>query len=203
MREHQNLPPEKMFRNTGENWLQLLLQQLDDKTRAKTLLILCRSWHLRNDIVHNDGRETIAGSVSFLRSYLTNGTPQSDVLEDHKGKQSLPTTTCTGTLTERKAPTAWTKPPPGWTKVNSDGSFLQDDGTGGLGIIARECEGAVIFVDSSKLHHCEDAEKVEAKAALQAVTLLGILGHEKIILEVDCAAVATALCATTSDRSKL
>jgi hypothetical protein len=115
---------------------------LDDKTRAKTLLIIWLSWHLRNDILHNDGRVMIVESTSFLRSYLTNATPQSDVMEDQKGKQSMPTTTCTGTLTQQKAPTAWTKPPPGWTKVNSNGSFLQDDSTGGLGIIARDCEDA-------------------------------------------------------------
>ncbi|KAK1669364.1 hypothetical protein QYE76_057523 [Lolium multiflorum] len=124
-------------------------------------------------------------------------------MEDHKGKPSLPTTTCTETLTKRKAPTPWTKPPPGWTKVNSDSSFLRDDGTGGLGIIARDCEGVVIFADSLKLHGCEDAKEAEAKAALQVVTRMGIQGHEKIILEVDCDVVATSLDATTEDISKL
>jgi hypothetical protein len=89
MREHWKLPPEDLFRYTGVNWLQLLLQQLDDETRARTLLILWRAWHLRNDIIHNDRRATIAESVAFLRSYLTSTSPQLNTVKDRKGKQKM------------------------------------------------------------------------------------------------------------------
>jgi hypothetical protein len=43
MRKKWNIPSEKMFRFTGEDWLQLLLGQLDDVTAARVLLILWRS----------------------------------------------------------------------------------------------------------------------------------------------------------------
>jgi hypothetical protein len=56
MRNYWKLPDEKCFRYTGNDWLQVLLGSVDENTRAKILLLLWRSWHLRNDCIHNDGK---------------------------------------------------------------------------------------------------------------------------------------------------
>lgn len=37
--------------------------------RAKILMLLWRCWHLREDCIRNNGRETINGSVLFLKKY--------------------------------------------------------------------------------------------------------------------------------------
>lgn len=66
MREHWNLPPEFRFRQTGENWLLVLLGSCSTKQRAQVLLLLWRAWHLRCDVIHKNGKETIMNSVSFL-----------------------------------------------------------------------------------------------------------------------------------------
>lgn len=69
MREVWYLPPEKKFRYTGDNWLQVLLDSENEDTRAKILLLLWRCWHLREDCIRNDGRQTISSSVQFLEQY--------------------------------------------------------------------------------------------------------------------------------------
>jgi hypothetical protein len=71
MRVHWELPKEILFRHTGIDWLLLLLNQVDETTKARILFLFWRAWHLRNDIVHESGKGTIARSVSFLLSYNT------------------------------------------------------------------------------------------------------------------------------------
>jgi hypothetical protein len=69
MRQHWSLPPERMFTRPGPEWLFTLLSQSDKSTRARILLLLWRTWHLRNDMIHGKGRATVAGSVEFLVNY--------------------------------------------------------------------------------------------------------------------------------------
>jgi hypothetical protein len=69
MRSHWDLPPEHCFYKTGPEWLHQLMVNCEDIQRGRILMILWRSWHLRCDITHGRGEETIARSVAFLLSY--------------------------------------------------------------------------------------------------------------------------------------
>jgi hypothetical protein len=42
-------------------------------------------------------------------------------------------------------PTAWVCPPDDWIKINVDGSFVEQTGEAGVGVIARNSKGEVIF----------------------------------------------------------
>lgn len=55
MRKFWDLPSEHMFRFTGPDWLLLLLSNIAKEKRGLVLLVLWRSWHLRNDVVHGKG----------------------------------------------------------------------------------------------------------------------------------------------------
>jgi ribonuclease HI len=90
----------------------------------------------------------------------------------------------------------------GWIKVNTDGSFHPNDRSSGAGIIVRDSFGTVVTAACVAVEHCQDAEEVEAKAALEGIKLLSNLGHTKVILELDCVVVAKALCSQEPDRSK-
>jgi hypothetical protein len=68
MRKFWGLPSEASFTYSGSDWLQLLLGRVDETARSRILLLFWRVWHLRNDIIHHDGKATIAESVNFLRS---------------------------------------------------------------------------------------------------------------------------------------
>jgi hypothetical protein len=69
MRKYWLLPVEKMFTYIGPDWVLLLMCELDETMKAKVLLLLWRAWHLRNDIIHRKGAESIIGSASFLVSH--------------------------------------------------------------------------------------------------------------------------------------
>ena len=67
--------------------------------------------------------------------------------------------------------------------------------------MARDTQGNLISTASCPIPNCGDAEEAEALAAMFGVRTLSGLGHEKIILEMECAAVAAALKAPGHDRS--
>jgi hypothetical protein len=69
MRSVWLLPGEEQFRHSGPDWLLLLLSLVSKDMGAGILLLFWRAWHLRNDLVHGDGKGSIIGSGKFLESY--------------------------------------------------------------------------------------------------------------------------------------
>ena len=66
MRRHWELPREGDIWDTGPDWLQLLLLANTEAVRRNTLLLLWQAWNLRNNVVHGDGKERVAGAVLAL-----------------------------------------------------------------------------------------------------------------------------------------
>jgi hypothetical protein len=52
MRKFWRLPDEQQFGYSGPGWLLMLLSLADEESKAKTLMLLWRTWHLRNDMIH-------------------------------------------------------------------------------------------------------------------------------------------------------
>jgi hypothetical protein len=69
MRLIWNLPPGNLIKHSRKDWLQILLGHVDELTRSRILMIFWRAWHLRNDIMHQEGREMIDNSIPFLIPY--------------------------------------------------------------------------------------------------------------------------------------
>ncbi|KAM0862719.1 hypothetical protein ACQ4PT_045084 [Festuca glaucescens] len=203
MRKVWKLPDEESFRFTGLDWLQILLGKVDEDMKAKTLMVLWRAWHLRNDIIHEQGRESIAQSVAFLQSYSIEQSPRLTPSLDVKGKS--PMFAEEGQPTQAPVPQAknsWSAPPEGWIKVNTDASFSGSGIPAGAGAVARDHNGKVVIASCSPIARCSDADEAEAKAALLGVKLMVGMGHQKIILELDSAIVVAALRSGDADRSK-
>jgi hypothetical protein len=89
MREYWNLPGEESFRNSGKDSLLLCLSNADKNARAKILLLCWRPWHLRNDVIHQKGRGTIAKSVSYLWAFYNDHDAKTTTMGDDKGKAPM------------------------------------------------------------------------------------------------------------------
>jgi hypothetical protein len=72
MREFWTLPDENAFSKSEDDWLLILLDNTKKEMHQGILLTLWRSWHLRNNIVHDKGDATIEQSAKFLLSYVKN-----------------------------------------------------------------------------------------------------------------------------------
>lgn len=70
MSEHWKLPSKSQYVGLQLEGLLHVLSDLDVDQKAQ-LLLLWRTWYVRNQIVHNEGRPTIEGSVAFLRKLWT------------------------------------------------------------------------------------------------------------------------------------
>jgi hypothetical protein len=55
MSDHWKLQNEVAFRYTGKDCLLLCLSNADAEAKANILMLCSRAWHLKNDIVHQDG----------------------------------------------------------------------------------------------------------------------------------------------------
>jgi hypothetical protein len=159
------------------------------------LLLFWRAWHLRNDVIHQQGKESIAASVSFLLSYAERFQASSHLVEDIKGKAPMFVLPLASMKPVPGNQSIWTPPPANWIKLNTDGSFI-----GAAGAVIRDHCGNVILAACSPLPGCEDAE---LKAALLGLKLVAGFSRKGVIIELDCATVMKALQLPETNRSKL
>nr|CAB3480473.1 unnamed protein product [Digitaria exilis] len=101
-----------------------------------------------------------------------------------------------------RSQTSWTPPEEVWTKLNVDGSFVAQTGQAGVGVVARNSQGKVIFTAWQELTRCSDAAEADANACTNGLRLAVQLSPGKVILETDCVRIARALQAEV-DRSEL
>jgi hypothetical protein len=64
MRQYWELPDEEQYRSMAPSSLLHILETL-----GRVLVLLWRTWQVRNDITHENGKFSIEGSVSFMRRY--------------------------------------------------------------------------------------------------------------------------------------
>lgn len=172
MRQHWSLPDDLQCRYTGRDWLLLLLESCTAEQRDMLLLLLWRSWYVHNNLVHGAGPTSVGESVGFLLRYWDslNSVGEPIYGDNAKGKEPLSLRTEPGRGHRRQAVVncRCMIPPDGWAKVNVDGSFVDASGEAGVGVVARDSSGHVIF----------SAWKYAAEAEALAFTAGHSLGND-------------------------
>ncbi|XP_021755529.1 uncharacterized protein LOC110720801 [Chenopodium quinoa] len=90
------------------------------------------------------------------------------------------------------SPKRWTPPPIGTIKINADASVMSD-GWVGLGVVARNDKGAVLFAASRRIRAWWSIEIAEAKAVVWAISFGSKFGYSNAVIESDCQAIITRL----------
>jgi hypothetical protein len=139
-------------------------------------MLLWRSWHLRNDIIHGNGKETIHRSAAFLLGYDNFlhdpgecNSVNTGSVSHHTQKDLLSNNLSLDTTREKKAP--WSPPKADEIKMNVDAAFCADTGEAAAGVVFRNHSGEPIAAASSVLEGCNDAEEAEAIAVLTGMNL--------------------------------
>lgn len=185
----------------------MLLERCSPPQRDLVKLLLWRAWTTHNNITHQSGQTGILDGVQALLSLcscldqidagydegFSNGKaachPVGHVLKKNK-KNMQP-----GTGT-------WQQPPEGWSKMNVDGSFVSEDGRAGVGLVARNSVGQVIFTAWRMLSRCVDAAEAEARACVEGIRFSAQWAPGAVIVELYCARVVHSL-RRGDDRSDL
>ncbi|RLN28240.1 hypothetical protein C2845_PM05G26920 [Panicum miliaceum] len=140
---------------------------------ARVLLLLWRTWQVRNNLTHDSEKLSFGGSVMFLKKYwieLCSIRQQQEFCP--KGKSVVADSLV---LTRKgkckEVSPGWSAPEPGTIKVNVDGAFDQGSGEGGIGAMARDESGRVVFTAWKYMDRIADAEEAEAWACKEGLLL--------------------------------
>lgn len=79
----------------------------------------------------------------------------------------------------------WSRPPNGWTKVNTDAAFSPSTGAGSTGVVVRDERGEILAAAARSYSSIADALMAEALAVRDGVLLAVEQGVPKVILESD------------------
>jgi ribonuclease HI len=104
-------------------------------------------------------------------------------------------------------PTKLSRPCPGWTKLNVDGSWVSEDVSGGAGMILHDDQGQIIFSACRLLEGCDSPLEAELKACVEGLYLAmqwtdrPIL--QPILQECDCLEAVQMINDDVVNRSKM
>ncbi|KAM0821072.1 hypothetical protein ACQ4PT_071022 [Festuca glaucescens] len=136
MVEEWQIPVLSSVVNTGRDWLLNFLANQTKDIGNKVLMTLWRSWHIRNEIVHDKKPPPLDVSKRFLISYMESILMiKYHTAEDiSKGKFILGSGGAGEKDKQLIAEPRWVPPPDGWEKPNTDGS-VGPNGNAGAGIL--------------------------------------------------------------------
>ena len=97
------------------------------------------------------------------------------------------------TKKEAREKEGWKRPIEDFVKLNIDGSFNEEIGTGTTGAIIRDHTGGVVAMGQRYLSHVGDAPVAEAYALLDGLRLAEQVGCNRIIVNSDCMQVVTTI----------
>lgn len=83
-----------------------------------------------------------------------------------------------------------------------DGSFVERTGTAGVGVVARDSTGQIIFTAWRVLLRCADATEAEARALVEGIRLAAQWSPGRVIFESDCGRAVHAV-QKGGDRSEI
>ena len=174
----------------GQNILDWFLE-ISFSSRGNQLDLFCMAlwviWNTRNDIVWNEG----SFNPMLMAFWTTNK------LEEYKRLQPP----CI--KKPKRLSSKWENPPSGRLKINVDGSFRVGEEQGGIGVVVRDEKGQCIAALSRSLSHVSSALHAEAEACRAGLLLATYQGWDDLIIETDCAMVATAIASSSDDYSQI
>jgi ribonuclease HI len=191
MRDWWNLPAESAFRDTGDEWFLNLLINVAAVDRSRIIFLLWRVWHHRNNIVHGDGKASVAASIPYLKKYFETFVSCTRPVLDAKGKSAflqVPQPDPEGSLISK-----WAAPPEHSVKANVDAGWDAKTGRGGLGVVIRDHHGRVMLSEWKHIPYCSSAKEAEILACLEGMKHLSNVPCDKGIVESDCLRVVHVL----------
>jgi ribonuclease HI len=157
-------------------------------TACQFILVLWRTWFVRNSWVHEGKWINGSASVNFLMSYWDSliAIRQGGVV-DVKGKRPVGEFRVSSEAKLMTAAGSWKPPKEGWIKINVDGAYMDNSRDAGIGVVIRDSSGSVLLTAWKFISDAGSAEEVEALACKGGLLLAAEWMSSPSILESDCA----------------
>jgi hypothetical protein len=205
MSEVWQLPDIVSIQNTGTEWLLNLLSNIPRRSINMVLMTLWRSWHVRNEIVHDKVPPPAEVSKRFLVGYLDSLIQIKYYYGEDLSKGKFILNPDMDNKNEKKKQQQdqnlkWSLPERGWCKVNTDGSFGAN-GDAGCGVVVRDHDGTIVLSACKQLLSCRDALEAEVFAMLEGLSLALHWCNQPLVIEADCLELINLLKKEELDRS--
>ncbi|CAN6302143.1 unnamed protein product [Urochloa humidicola] len=206
LRKDWDLVPENRLVKSGPEWFILLIDDLSMESRAQLLFCFWRAWHLRNNVIHGDGKTSVYGSAKFVISYWQSLLQIRHGREDDK-KGKAPISRGWKLANEQRVKATseqrrvWSMPPQGWIKLNVDAAFEPLSGETNLGMVIRDHTGKVLVSSWKHGLRCVSVEDAEAAACLEGIQLLSKWFRGPTVIDSDCHNVVSALKSKSDNRA--
>ncbi|KAL9686630.1 hypothetical protein QQ045_031023 [Rhodiola kirilowii] len=159
------------------DWLWWCAHRLSSKQFSEGLVVHWLCWTNRNRVWH--GKEAwCVKSASIIGKNMLNSI-QGGVLVNPSVNADL-----SG---------RWSPPKEGVVKINVDGSWRQEDSGAGIGIVARDRAGSLLWIWAEQLQHLSCASEVEGHALLTGMKIAQGRGLEEVEFETDALDVHKAV----------
>ena len=150
---------------------------LGKKERLTAIMLLWLWWGERNS-TREEGKRRSASEIAYIVAF------QADAFLKTRPEKLL---------SENGQRKTWQKPPVGFLKLNSDGSFFSDEKTGGWGFIIRDKNGEVIKAAAGKEDCILDAFHAELLGVQAGLRMAINLGITRLYIETDASLVKEAV----------
>jgi hypothetical protein len=103
------------------------------------------------------------------------------------------------TTKQAKPEQRWSAPEGDFLKINTDGCFKKEEGTGGWGCVVRDSTGSAVGAAAGRLDHVQDAFHAEAEACSRALHLVQDWGISRVQIETDSQLLVHAIKSNSGD----
>ncbi|CAM8940407.1 unnamed protein product [Rhodiola kirilowii] len=159
------------------DWLWWCAYRMSSEDFSEGLVVSWLCWKNRNRVWHGKEAWCVKRAAIIGRSMLYS--MQSGAVLNPSANAEL-----TG---------LWCPPKEGVVKINVDGSWRQEDSGTGIGIVARDHSGSLLWIWAEQLQHLSCAGEVEGHALLTALKIAQERGIEEVMFETDALEVHRAV----------
>ena len=161
------------------------------------------AWHMWNEIAHEKWPPPTESSW-LLHGYISSllclkQYPNGDVVKGKMVINAAPPAHTASALAKEEL--SWFAPTTGWTKLNTDESFVPATGMAGGGMILRNTQGNIIFSACRELRTCGNVLGAELAACREGLELALHRTTLPISVELDSSEVVSLIIANSDDRS--
>ncbi|KAL8116352.1 hypothetical protein AgCh_022741 [Apium graveolens] len=174
-------------------WLGSLFDKLKKEEHAEIVSLCWAIWNARNQVVWDNKKSSVDGVLTSMRQYLA----------EYSKAQDFSTQALYQFVEHGDGAQVWVRPKIGAVKVTVDAEIFAESFSYGIGMLARNDMGEVIWGRSESYPGNVCADFAEAMVVKEALSWCKLNKWQEIVLESDCLSVVQALRCSITMRSPL
>ncbi|XP_074341804.1 uncharacterized protein LOC141679194 [Apium graveolens] len=176
-----------------QEWMARFLSDQTVQNKVKCVTVCWAIWRARNDLVWSNKRWSSLKIVAKAWEYLSQWTVAQERFYNIPSQPSVP----------GDGAIFWARPQPNEVKITVDAAIFEEQGTSGLGVMARNHEGHLLVARTRVFNEVLQPTLAEALAIKEALSWTKEWTGDAIVIESDCLVVLQLIRSATPMRSRL